>query len=67
MDQQEAWRLLNEFVERFDTKTAALAELNSILMTRYDIKRLGQWRRGEQSIPQLVIGFLTGVSELLKD
>ncbi len=58
--------LLAEFVSRFDTKTLALAELNSILGTRYDLNRLGQWRRGEQGIPGIVTGFLVGAAEVLR-
>ncbi len=66
MQKDQALELLTEFVSRFETKTASLAEMNYILGTRYDIKRLGQWRRGERSIPGVVVGFLVGVSEVLK-
>ena len=62
MTQDQALILLTEFVSQFETKTSALKKLNSILDSKYDVNRLGQWRRGEQKIPKIVIGFLVGVS-----
>lgn len=38
-----------------------VASLNADLGTAYDTARLGQWRRGERSIPQPVQGWLLRV------
>lgn len=67
MTQAQAIKMLYVFLERFDTKSAGIRELNSILATRYDVNYLGQWRRGERPVPKVVTGFLIGVAEVLKD
>lgn len=51
--------LVEQFYEvRGGTLTAALDSMNQALGTRYDLTRLGQWRRGHVPVPHRVQAYM---------
>lgn len=59
-------QLLMRHLYSYPRLTDAVRELNAVLGTRYDLARIGQWRRGERSIPGLVRGYMIGLAEAVR-
>lgn len=57
-----ASRLLLQYIARHARPTDAVRALNAALGTRYDLARLGNWRRRERPVPGLVAGYLIGLA-----
>lgn len=44
------------------TQIAAIGRMNERLGTEYSQQRVGEWRRGGQSIPARVVRYMTGIA-----
>lgn len=53
-------KLFLTFQQNFKTDREVAETLNAALKTNYDANAVGNWRRGAQTVPGIVHGFLKG-------